>query len=227
MLRTARVALCLLPALLSMASLAHADEPPPLPPGPPAGQPPPPGYGQAPPGYGQPAPPAYYPAPGYGPQYYPQQGDPRPRTMDYDDGQEVPQGYHVRTKVRTGLIGGGSGLLGGLWIVSIITGIFGNAGHSLTDGRKDTWTPMYIPAVGPFVTMGTASSDLSGGGTALLAIDGIGQLGGLAMIIIGITVPKKQLVRDDMGGLPAFEIAPSVKVAPVVGLHNVGLVGTF
>jgi hypothetical protein len=224
MLRSARLALCLVPALLSVASVARATDPPPPPPA--AASTPPPGYGQPPPpGYGQPPPPGYYPPPGYGQPYYPPPGQPtdtRPVTMEYDEEQPIPAGYHLRTKVRAGLVGGGAGLLGGLWIVSIFVGIFGNAGNALV-GAEEKWTPMYIPMVGPFITIGTASNDLSGGGTALLAVDGIGQLGGAAMIVLGIALPKKTLVRDAV----AFSPLPGMTVMPTFTGNGAGLVGTF
>lgn len=236
MLKAARIALCLVPALLTTASAARAaDPPPPLPPPPPSaapttaaqpppppgyGQQPPPGYGQPPPGYGQP-PPGYYPPPG---GYYPNApppSDPRPVSMEYDEGQDIPQGYHLQSKVRGGLIGGGAGLLGGLWIISIITGAIGNAGNNLV-GSEERWTPMYIPIVGPFVTMGTAAPNLGGDGVALLAIDGIGQLGGAAMIVLGIAVPRKRLIRD-----ATFEPLPGVKMMPTFTGTGAGFVGTF
>ena len=222
MLRSARLAFCLVPAmLLSVAGSAHADDPPP----PPSATAPPPGYGQPPPpGYGQPPPPGYYP-PGGGTAYYPSNppppADPRPVTMEYDEDQPIPQGYHLRTKVRAGLVGGGAGVLGGLWIVSVFVGIFGNLGNAITDS-KEKWTPMYVPLVGPFITIGTASNDLSGGGTAALVLDGVGQVGGAAMIVLGIALPKKQLVRD-----VAFEPVKGVKVLPTFTGNGVGVVGSF
>src|SRR5690349_9842198 len=143
MLRSAKVALCLVPVLLSAASSAHADQPPPLPPAsqappaastPPApstpppgyGQQPPPGYGQPPPGYGQP-PPGYYPPPGYGQPYYPPPGqqppqDTRPLVMEYDEDQPIPEGYHLRTRPRRALVGAGAGVLGGFWLLSALVG---------------------------------------------------------------------------------------------------------
>lgn len=228
MLRSARVALCLVPALLAVTSVARADDPPPqLPaaastPPPGYGQPPPPGYGQPPPGY-YPPPGGYYPPPGTPPP----QADPRPAWMEYDEDQPIPQGYHLRTKVRGGLIGGGAGLLGGLWVVSVITGAIGEGAYrstralagdtSISDGG---WASLYFPIVGPFAAIGTLNAD--GGGAAILALDGIGQLGGAAMIVLGIVLPKKTLVRDSM-----FEITPSVAVTPVFTGKSVGLVGTF
>lgn len=224
------LALALVPALVSVASTSLADEPPPLPPAPTTsapppgyGQPPPgygqapPGYGQAPPGYGQPPPgygPQYYPPPGYGPQYY-QPQDTRPRVLDYEDGEPIPAGYHLRTKVRKGLIGGGAGLLGGLWFASLLTGAVGDTATAYGDGG---WAALYIPVAGPFVAISTLHSDSAG--TALLLLDGVGQLGGAAMIVLGAVLPQKQLVRDDVA-------KSTVTVTPFLSPTGAGLVGTF
>lgn len=219
MFRHAFAALCLVPAVMSIAPAAQADEPPQLPPS--AATAPPPGYGQPPPGYGQP-PPGYYPPPGYGPQYYQPQGDQRPIYLDYEEDQPIPAGYHLRTKVRGGLIGGGAGMLGGMWVLSVIIGAVGNAGHDrgLGGDGSEPWTPMFFPVVGPFITMGTASSDLSSGGAAMLALDGVAQVGGAAMIVLGIALPKKQLVRDEVGG-------GGITVQPVFTGCGMALTGTF
>lgn len=179
---------------------------------------PPPGYGQPPPGYGQP-PPGYYPPPGYGPQYYPQK-DTRPRVIEYDEGQPIPQGYHLRTKVRGGLIGGGAGMLGGLWLISVITGAIMSTAYEATGNDGDMYVPMFAPVLGPFITMGTAARDLSGVSNAFLALDGIVQTGGLAMIILGVALPKQELVRDTAG-------VPALTIAPKVGAGSFGLVGEF
>ncbi len=245
--RPACIALALLPALVTIASAASATDPPPLPPptatasAPPPGygQAPPPGYGQAPPGYGQ-APPGYgQPPPGYGqppPGYYPpgygpppgygqpyyQPQDTRPRIMDYEDGEAVPSGYHVRTKLRTGLIGGGAGLLGGLWALSFIVGLAGDGATYNGDGG---WAALYIPVVGPWAAMATLHAD--SGGAAFLALDGLGQLGGATMMVLGFVLPRKQLVRDDVGGIPSFEVTPSLHLRPIVSLRNSGIAGTF
>ncbi|MEZ4293759.1 MAG: hypothetical protein R3B70_02195 [Polyangiaceae bacterium] len=234
MLRSARAALCLVPALLAIASTAHADDPPPLPPNtppPPGAQPPPPGYGQPPPGYGQPPPGYGQPPPGYYPQYgqpyypNPAQQDTRPLTMDYEEGEPIPAGYHLRTRMRTKLIGAGAGVMGGMWILSTIIGAIANSAHErpVGDGRTDLWTPMYVPVVGPFITIGTASSDLSSGGTALIVFDGLAQTGGLAMLILGIALPEKKLVRDAL----VLEPTEGVTVTPTVGVGSLGFSGTF
>lgn len=182
----------------------------------------PPGYGQPPPGYGQP-PPGYYPAPGYGPPGYGQpyyQDDQRPRTLPYNPDDPIPYGYHVSTRVRRGLIGGGAGLMGGLWFLSVIV-----AAAAQDTYNKDQWIPLFFPVGGPFAAMATLhSSDF---GTMTLLLDGFGQAGGLAMLIVGAAVPEKRLVRDELTGAPSFQLTPTVSVRPVVGFGSTGITGTF
>lgn len=231
MSRHALVALCLLPAALSFAPVAQADEPPPLPPStatapPPGYGQPPPGYGQPPPGYGQPppgyAPPGYgQPPPGYAPGYYPAPGygpppqDTRPRYMDYEDGEPIPNGYHLQSRARRGLIGGGAGLLGGMWFLSFLVGGVGDAAYRSGDGG---WAALYVPIAGPFIAMSTLHAD--SGGVAILAIDGLAQAGGAAMLVLGLVLPTKRLVRDDVSLGP-------VTIAPVLSPTGGGLRGTF
>lgn len=230
MLRRARVALCLVPALVAVAAPAMADDPQ-QPPPPGNGQPPPPGYGQPPPpGYGQPPPPGYgqpppgyyppgypppgYPPPGYGQPYYAPQ-DSRPRYLDYEEDQPIPQGYHLRTKARTGLIGGGAGLLGGTWFVSLMVGLIGDGANNPGDGG---WAALYVPVAGPWIAIDTLHSD--GTGTPFLVLDGVAQLGGAAMIVLGAVLQEKRLVRDDIS-------KSTVTVTPYVSPRGFGLTGTF
>ena len=232
--RPACIAFCLLPALVTLASGASAADPvpPPLPattasaPPPGYGQAPPgygqpqPGYGQPPPGYGQP-PPGYYPPPGgypappgYGQPYY-QPQDTRPRVLDYEDGEPIPSGYHVRSKVRTGLIGGGAGMLGGMWLVSTLMGLVGDGWNDPGDGG---WAALYIPVVGPFAAIATLHADSTG--AAFLALDGLVQVGGAAMIVLGVALPKKTLIRDDLG-------KSTLTLRPVLTGNGMAFSGTF
>ena len=77
---------------------------------------------------------------------------------------------------------------------------------------------LYIPAVGPFIQMAQAGSAT---GTFLLAIDGVAQLGGIAMFAVGMAAPKTVLVRNDLG--------IDLHFVPVVARDRQGmaLVGTF
>ena len=242
----ARATLALTAALVLLAPAARADEPAapppsapppayaPPPPGyspppgyPPAGYPPgytPPGYppGYPPPGYppGYPPPgypPGYappgYPPPGYPPQYY-GPTDNRPAVIDYEEDQAIPEGYHLRTRVRRGLVGGGAGVFGGLWLISVLVGATGSADY----GSDDRWVPLFIPIGGPFAAIDTLRSDSLG--TLALVLDGVGQIGGLTMLIIGIAVPQKQLVRDNLA-------KSTFTIAPTFTGNGLGVAGTF
>ncbi|MEJ7732346.1 MAG: hypothetical protein WKG00_24470 [Polyangiaceae bacterium] len=194
--------------------------PPPPPPGfeqqpPPGQQPPPPppypgGY-QAPPGY--PPPPGYYPPPGYS---VPPAALIGPRTMDYEDGDPVPPGYHVDTRIRKGLLIGGAVTFGALYLISAAT-----ASAAQDAGSGDEFTPLYIPAVGPFVTIGTTNAE--GLGTFLLIVDGVAQSGGLLMAVLGLALPETLLERNDIGRTPGDKNGASIAVTPmVVGERTMG-----
>lgn len=130
---------------------------------------PPPG----PPVYGTPpAPPPYY----------------GPETLEYDEDRPIPPGYHVESSVRKGLVIGGAVTFGAVYLINVLVAI-------PLVAHDDDFTPLYVPAAGPFVTMATEQSE--GAGTTVLAIDGIVQTGGLLMLVLGLALQKEELVRDD------------------------------
>ncbi len=127
-----------------------------------------------------------------------------PSTLTYYADQPTPDGYYLTSRPRYGLIGAGAGILGGTWLVSMGTAIYLD---SEPDGSNDpnfddNYWPLFIPVAGPFVAIGTADS--SGTGAAILALDGVVQMGSLAMIIAGFVSPKTELVRKEWH----FEVTP-------------------
>lgn len=163
--------------------------------------------------YYQPPPPQGYPQQGYPqqpPQGYPQQGyqqpaypypPPAPTYAPYPYRQRPVLRYIERP--RYGLIIGGAFLLG-------IPYLLGVAVAAATNGTQDrpycstnldtgggvcntgTW-PLYIPVVGPFIQMGQltgTAADVNGVRFAL-AVDGIMQAGGFAMILAGALTRKR------------------------------------
>lgn len=213
-------------ALVSAAGPASAQEPAQPPPGfEQQPQQPPPGYGQAPPGYGQ-APPGYgYPPPGYG---YGVPATPvlGPKKMDYEEGDPIPPGYHVETKMKKGLLIGGACTFGALYVITALIAATIQSAEDAIGGHSEDFTPLYIPAVGPFITIGTARSQ--NGGTFLLAADGIAQSAGLAMAIIGIVAQDTVLIRNDVGKagvrLSPVALGTDARGKPTLG---VGLVGSM
>jgi hypothetical protein len=91
-------------------------------------------------------------------------------------------------------------------------------GYMADDGTMSARTPLWVPAVGPFVMMGSTSSAAA---DVVLAIDGLAQIGGLTMFVYGLRAPRAAHVDTQSG--------PHVSVAPLVA-HRVSgatLVLTF
>jgi hypothetical protein len=214
----------------------EAQPPPPgaYPPPPGYGQPgygqPPPGYGQ--PGYGQPGygQPGYgQPPPGYGqpPPGYGYGTEPTlPRELDYEEGDEIPPGYSKETKIRLGLVIGGAASFGGVYVLTMVaasiadsvvrdndeircqsTGLLSSTCEQVpTPEDDDDFVPLFIPLVGPFITIGTAEA--SAGGAVPLILSGLGQTAGVAMLIAGLAARQTVLRRQGAKSEPAIEIAP-------------------
>jgi hypothetical protein len=220
---------------LTVASSAAAQSAPPAdqaaPPQP--AQPPVAGQPAQYPPYGAPPGGVYYapPPPGYGPSYAPQPDGPYV-IEDWEEGDPIPDGYQPESRIRKGLVIGGAVTLGASWLVTVVITAAGQSiqaaddelveaagGDADADGRTaDDWSVLYIPVAGPFV--GVATLDASGGGLAVLLIDGVVQTGGLAMLIAGLAAQETRLVR--IGDA-------EVRVAPVAnaGEASLGLVGRF
>jgi hypothetical protein len=144
---------------------------------------PPPPPAAAPGGYYAP-PPGYYPPPGAYAQ--PQPG---PRVLnDWEEGEPLPAGYHKATRPRVGLIVGGSVLFGVTWLTSAF------AGAVASDIGARNGKLLIIPVVGPFTLVPSGSTT----GDLFLVLDGLAQAGGLAMLVVGIAVPKTVAVRNDI-----------------------------
>lgn len=184
-----------------------------------------------------PVPPPQYPAeayppgamppggyPGWGPEQAPMvmgpDGRPRllPLEMKYDPEKGIPPGYKLAEKRRTSLAIAGASIFGGLWIASAIAG-----GFIEDSGRwngQHGW-PMYIPVLGPFITIDSARASTAG--ATPLVFDGIGQAAGVAMFIIGMASSEKVLkYQFEVGKLSVTPVA-----APRDGGGFAGLQGTF
>jgi hypothetical protein len=157
-------------------------------------------------------PPAGYPAP-YPYYYAPPEAGPR-YIMNWEPGRPVPPGYRQETRARKGLVIGGSATLGGLYLYSIV---LADEESDNLNGQDYTW--LWIPVLGPFVQMTKANdSNLP---DSILFLDGIGQAGGLAMLITGLAFPRSVLVRNDIA---------TMTVVPMTigrGASGLGLVGRF
>lgn len=155
---------------------------------PPPNQPPPPEY-VAPMGQQQQPPPYGY-----------QQGFAGPRVInDYQAGDPVPPGYHPSTRVRGWAIGAGLGMFGAAYLPSVFVAAIVSDACDAAGCRNVAW-PLFIPVLGPFITIGTYGGT-STTANAFLVLDGLIQAGGAAMFIYGLAAPKTVLVRNDVGSL--------------------------
>lgn len=152
-----------------------------------------------------PPPPPLVPVPP--PTYAPRNA---PRTLDWEPGEPVPEGYHLTTQIRTGLVVGGAVVFGVTWFLNALVASIGIQA-----------APLYIPIVGPFIAMGTFRS-LQAVDAFFLALDGLTQAGGVAMFIVGLAVPRQQLVRN------RYATAPWILPMPMAfgnGGGGIGFVG--
>jgi hypothetical protein len=235
-----------LPSLFFTSNAAAQGYPPPAPQPAPT-QAPPPGY--PPPAYAPPqapaaAPPPAYPptteappgwsTPGYSNQYRYQ---PMPMELRYVEGRPIPPGYHAETRPRKGLVISGSIVFGIPYFLSLSVA----ASSKFT---PDRW--LYAPIVGPFVDLGNRKEDCTTIGNApfgstttckddsserfFLMADGLMQVAGATMLILGLALPQHLLVRDDAPFVGskrsqfAWSVAPQKMGRSGYGL---GLAGTF
>ncbi len=197
--------------LLGVPATAHAQEPP------------------TPPSQAQPAPPSArasngeYVAPlsqatqtTYVPQSVALSG---PRVIaDWEDGEAIPSGYHVANRARRGLVIGGAVTAGVLYLFSVLAASAMHDEGSYSGSGSRTGTALYVPGIGPFIQMASTSTAT---GNTFLAIDGIGQTGGIVMLALGIA-GRNVLVRNDLG----LTLSPMPMALGRSG-GGLGVLGTF
>ena len=149
-----------------------------------------------------PAPPLGYPPPGYAPAPY-GAPPPGPARMRYEPGDPIPAGYHVVHRARTGLV------IAGTITLAVSYGIAFSV--AMIDDFKDETRSLVIPVAGPWLMMYYRSQpncdSQTGNGcversleTVLrfyLAIDGLAQAAGVAMLAFG-AAGRDILVRDGL-----------------------------
>lgn len=203
---------------LAQGYLPPQDQPPPVV----VQQPPPPNTAppitSAPPAGGYVVP-VGQPQPYYSNQPYAVTG---PRMItDWNEGEPIPPGYHPAHRARGGLIGGGAGMFGAAYLISLMVAAFDCSTAYGAPCDHHYW-PLWIPVVGPILTVGTSGSD--GTGTAALIVDTALQVGGVAMLGIGI-MGRTVLVRNDLG--QRLELQPMMAMGATHTGHGAGLSITF
>lgn len=158
-------------------------------------------------------------------QQQPVMAGPREITT-WEDGDPIPPGYHPDTRSRKGLIIGGAVTFGVFYLISALVGAGSlaecSAHNIISTSPCNDLGPLLIPAAGPFISLGTSHAD--GGGAALLILDGVVQAGGIAMLVLGIAIPRTVLVRNDLG-LNRKETVATIE--PMIGGFQNGLKITF
>jgi hypothetical protein len=145
----------------------------------------------------------------------------RPYTIeDWSAGQPIPSGYRPSTHIRKVLVITGAVLFGAAYLWSATYAML----PGLVGGEGSSQAPyLFVPVVGPFLQMGKSGNTTAG--NCWLALDATAQVGGVAMFVVGLAVPKTVLVRDDYGSRRGFELALSPMLGP--GLGGMGAMGTF
>ncbi len=146
---------------------------------------------------------------------------------DWQEGEPIPPGYHPSTRIRTGLVAGGATMFGATYLISLLVAAIGQdscTAVSTMGGVQCTndAAPLFIPVVGPFITMGNVRDSATA--DVFLVLDGLLQVGGIAMFIAGLAWPKTVLVRNDLGK-NKIHVTPT----PMLGqnMAGAGLIGTF
>jgi hypothetical protein len=136
----------------------------------------------------------------YGPMFRP-----RPAELPYTEGAPIPRGYALQEYHPRGLIIGGAVTLGVLYLVSFTVASSNNF------NTANGW--LAVPVIGPFGWLATrkAPTNLCGSGTytydcnynddsgnrTAVALDGLGQIAGAAMLVAGLAITRKHLVLID------------------------------
>jgi hypothetical protein len=107
--------------------------------------------------------------------------------ITWNEGEEIPPGYHKGSRVRKGLVIAGSIMFGVAWVPTAVMMSFA--------------APIGIlPVFGPFVVAAQTGSSEGGGGvvTFWLVFDGLQQAVGLGLLIGGVSGRETVLLRDDV-----------------------------
>jgi hypothetical protein len=154
--------------------------------------------------------------------------------MTYIEGRPTPSGYHLETRPNNGLVLAGLLTAGIPYVLSASV-----AGASREPA--DHW--MALPVAGPFIDLaarpecdqtsnpfsGTTSCTDDSGTRTTLMLDGLLQVSGAVLTIVGLVTPRRLLVRDDYYGTrerPTFTMAIAPRSYGRSG-HGLALAGTF
>jgi hypothetical protein len=135
-----------------------------------------------------------------------------PRTLPYEDGDAIPPGYHLEDRPDYHASALGGAIFGAAWVPSAIVAA-AVVGARQPDAKNVA--PLAIPVAGPFLTILSAKAHPAGG--AVLAFDGIAQLGGAILFFAGFKMNDPLLVLNPIPAAAHVSIGPGFT----------GLSGTF
>jgi hypothetical protein len=110
-----------------------------------------------------------------------------PHSVPYEGGA-IPKNAFIERRPNLPLIGAGVGIFGASYLGALIYGL---STCSAQEACRQGSGFLYIPVIGPFITMATAPTT---GGAALAGFDGGVQVLGAALAITGFLAPKKFVV---------------------------------
>lgn len=129
---------------------------------------------------------------------------------NFDESRPVPAGYTLVERTPRKLIIGGLITLGVTYGVSAMVAAAGD--DSSGSGRSEV-APMWIPVLGPWLTLGNTDSSLA---KVLLVNLGAAQTAGALMLVFGLSSKDHVLVRNDLVG--------SLQVSPMATRGGSGMV---
>lgn len=132
-----------------------------------------------------------------------------PSRLPYEQGDPIPPGYHVEERHRSGLVIGGGAVLGAAYL----------AGLALAERSMPGKDWLWVPVVGPFggimkedarcqvpatATPGAVESAdecskqvvKAARRVTMLLVDGLVQVAGGSLLVIGVTSKHRELVRE-------------------------------
>lgn len=129
--------------------------------------------------------------------------------MPYSEGEPVPAGYHVESRVRRGPIVAGTIMAGSTYLINLLI-----ADVAEEDGDdRATW--LYVPGVGTWAYADDACDD-ERDGCSIVVMHSLTHSIGLALIIYGLAAPKAILARD----------TTSLRITPILARSTSGLLAT-
>jgi hypothetical protein len=129
-----------------------------------------------------------------------------PRTLPFVEGERVPPGYVLAEHANAAAIAGGASVFGLAYVITLLVYAVETDGCGGGHGPcEDGLWPLWFPAFGPLLAIGTARAD-GGVATALLA-DGVVQAFGVGLVIYGLATEKFYWLRADLAAVRVTPIA--------------------